>query len=120
MTREMMKRVRECTQESLELVRFANPKARKYPSLDRVIEILEQNIPYREERPHIVSVSVSDYSKNNLIETARFIIIISGGKAFEITAYHDLKGRTQEEKEADKTATFPSGLFKIFHREITA
>ena len=53
-----------------------------------------------------------------MIETAYFRVDTADGKAFKITACKNLKGRTPEEKEDDKTAQFPSGLFNVFHDEI--
>lgn len=70
------------------------------------------------EKPVITDISVTEYHKNSIIETAYFKVNTADGRTFEITAYKNLKGRTPEEKEADRTATFPSGLFTIFHGEI--
>ena len=119
MTREMMKRIREKKQWAAELVQYANPKSRKRSSIERITELLSMHIPYRGEKPIITNVSVTEYHKNSIIEIAYFRVDTADGKAFKITACKELKGRTPEEKEADKTATFPGGLFNIFHDEIT-
>ncbi len=118
MKKEMLELVKDSKQRAAELVRFANPKSKTRPSIERVIEILLRSIPYCEEKPVITNFSVTEYHKNSLIKVARFKVETVEGKVFEISAYQHLKGRTQEEKEADKTATFPSGLFNIFHKEI--
>lgn len=118
MTREMLKMVKESKQRAAELVRFANPKSKNRPSVERVTEILSNNIPYCGEKPVITNISVTEYHKNNIIKSAHFMVETANGKVFKISAYQHLKGRTQEEKEADKSATFPSGLFNIFHFEI--
>lgn len=118
MTRETMKRIKESKQRAAELVRYANPKSRKRPTMERITEIMERNIPYCGQKPIITNISVTEYHKNNIIETAYFRVDTTDGKAFKITAYKNLKGRTPEKKEADKTAEFPSGLFNIFHEEI--
>lgn len=120
MTREMMKRIKESKQRAAELVQYANPKSRKRSTIERITELLSRHIPYSGEKPVITSVSVMEYHKNSIIETACFRVDTEDGRAFKITACKNLKGRTPEEKEADKTATFPSGLFNVFHDEITA
>lgn len=120
MTRETMKRIKESKQRAAELVRYANPKSRKRPTMEHITEIMERNIPYCGEKPVITNIRVMEYHKNSIIETAYFRVDTADGKAFKITACKNLKGRTPEEKEADKTAQFPSGLFNIFHDEITA
>lgn len=119
MTREMMKRVKESKQRAAELIQYANPKSRRRSTIERITELLSGHIPYSGEKPVITSVSVMEYHRNDIIESAHFKVETAEGKAFKITAYKDLKGRTPEEKEADKTAEFPSGLFNIFHDEIT-
>lgn len=119
MTREIMKRIKESKERAAELVQYANPKSRKRPTMKRITEIMERNIPYCGQKPIITNISVTEYHKNNIIETAYFRVDTADGKAFKITACKNLMGRTPEEKEADKTETFPSGLFNIFHDEIT-
>lgn len=119
MTREMQKMIMESKQQAAELIRFANPKSKNTSSIGRVTEILSNNIPYcNGEKPVITNISVSRYSKNRIIKSAQFRVKTADGKVFKIDAYQNLTGRTQEEKEADKTATFPSGLFNIFYSEI--
>lgn len=118
MTREMMNRIKERKQRAAELVQYANPKSRKRPTMERIIEIMEWHIPYCGEKPVITDISVTEYHKNSIIEVAYFKANTADGRTFEITAYKNLKGRTPEEKEADRTATFPSGLFTIFYKEI--
>jgi len=120
MTREMQQLVKKTKLDSAELVRYANPKSKTIPSLERITEILSGNIPYRfcEGKPTITNIRVTEYHRNHIIKTARFKVETSNNRTFEITAYQHLTGRTPEEKEADKTADFPSGLFKIFHKEI--
>lgn len=120
MTREMLKMVKENKQRAAELVRYANPKSKKKPSIESVTEILLASIPYNysEGKPVIVKFSVIRWNVNRLIRSAKFQIETLNGKTWEIDAYENLTGRTPEEKEADKVATFPSGLFRIFHKEI--
>jgi hypothetical protein len=118
MNREMQKMIKASKQRAAELVRYANPRSKSKPSVECVTEILLGSIPYCQERPIISSFAVTRYNRNCLIRSARFQVEITNGKAWEIDAYEHLKGRTPEEKERDKTATFPSGLFNIFHSEI--
>ena len=118
MTREMQKRIKESKQRAAELVRYANPKSKINPSLEAVTKILLMSIPYRTIKPVITKVEVIRYSQNPIIKCAYFRVETADDKAFEISVYQYLTGRTKEEKEADKTATFPSGLFNIFHDEI--
>lgn len=120
MTREMMKQIKERKERAAELTRYANPKSKNRPTAERITEILAMHIPYRGEKPTIAAINVTEYHKNSLIETVRIRVDTADGKAFIITAYNHLKGRTPEEKVADKTATFPSGLFVIFHDEVKA
>lgn len=121
MTREMMKRIREHKAEAALLVRYANPKSKSKPTAKEVLAILYRHIPYcGTVRPVINSFSVTRFNRNAIIKSAYFVVELDNGKSYEISAYEDLKGRTPEEKEADKTAEFPSGLFTIFHTEITA
>lgn len=119
MTRETMKRIRESKARAALLVRYANPKSKSKPTEKEVLEILSRNIPYcGTVRPVIEKFTVTEFHRNPIIKTARYIVELDNGKRYKITAYENLKGRTPEEKEADKTATFPSGLFNIFHDEI--
>ena len=121
MTREMMKRIRERKQEAAELVRYATPRTGRihnWPSKEHVAEILIQHIPYMTERPTITDFRVLYYNRNRIIKSAKYRVETSDGKAWEIDAYENLTGRTPQQKEEDKTADFPSGLFKIFHEEI--
>jgi hypothetical protein len=120
MNREMQRRIRERKQEAAELIRYANVKSKTHPTIERVTEIISQHIPYSGEKPSITSIEVIECHKNDIIRSAYFKVVVSNGKAFKISAYQNLKGRTQIEKEADKTETFPSGLFNIFHDEIRA
>lgn len=88
---------------------------------EQVLEVLYRHIPYAGTvRPTIKSFTVSEFNRNAIIRSARFIVDLDNGKSYKITAYEDLKGRTPEQREADKTAQFPSGLFTIFHDEIKA
>ena len=119
MNREQMKRIRESKAEATLLVRYANAKSRNKPTAEQVLEVLKRHIPYCGTiRPAIEKFVVTYYNANAVIKTARFRVELDNGKAWEITAYQNFKGRTPEEREADKTATFPSGLFNIFHDEI--
>lgn len=118
MKRDMQEAIKKSKQEASELIKYANPKSRNRPSLERVTDIVSRRIPYRLDKPIITSISITSYSRNNLIKTARFKVETAAGKVFEISAYQYLTGRTQEQKEEDKTATFPSGLFNIFHSVI--
>ena len=114
MTREMQMRIKERKHEAAELVRYANPRSKKRPSLEWVTKVLSSHIPYGSVKPVITNISVIEYSKNPIIKFACFRVETDIGRVFEVRAYQNLKGRTQEEKEADKAADFPSGLFKIF------
>lgn len=121
MTREMMNRIKTKKQEAAELVRYANPKSKTRPTIERVTELMIGHIPYAysEGKPVITNIEIKEYHMNCIIKTARFIVTLENGKVWEISVYQHLKGRTAEEKEADKTATFPSGLFNIFHDDVT-
>lgn len=119
MTREMMKRIRRAKEESSLLVRYANPKSKCKPTEEQVLSILYHHIPCCGAiRPIIKKFTVYNFSRNSLLKSAYFIVELDNGKSYKISAYENLKGRTPEQKEADKTATFPSGLFTIFHDEI--
>ena len=119
MTREMQRRIKEEKEASSILVRYANPMSKKRPTFDQVKEILSRHIPYCGGMvPAIVSFEISQFNRNAIIKSARFIVTVENGKKYKITAYEELTGRTPEQKEADKKAQFPSGLFKIFHDEI--
>lgn len=112
--------VKESKQRAAELVRYANPKSRSKPPIERVTEILLGSIPYNysEGKPVIKSFSVTRWNINRIIKSAQFRVKTSNCKTWAIDAYEQLTGRTSEEKEADKNATFPSGLFNIFHTQI--
>jgi hypothetical protein len=122
MKKEMMQLIKQSKQEAATLVRFANPHTQhhtKYlPTAARITEILLRHIPYGTEKPVITGFRVSEFHSNALIKTARFIVTLANGDTYEITAYQHMKGRTAEEKEADKKVTFPSGLFNVFHTKI--
>lgn len=117
----MMKRIKQNKENAALLVRYANPKSKSKPTDEQVLEILYRHIPYCGTiRPIIKYFTVSRFNRNKIIKSAYFVVELDNGKSYEISAYQDLKGRTPEEKEADKTAEFPSGLFTIFHTEIKA
>lgn len=119
MTREMQQRIKKAKENAAILVRYANPKSKSKPTVETVLEILHRHIPYcGTVRPVITNFTVSEFHRNTIIKSARFIVKLDNGKSYEITAYEDLKGRTPEQREEDKTATYPSGLFTIFHTEI--
>jgi hypothetical protein len=118
MTREMLRMVKENKERAAELVRYANPRSKSKPSVERITELLQVHIPYKTDRPVVTSFSVIRWNRNPIIRSAQYKVETADGKVWRIDAYEHLKGRTLEEKEADKTATFPSGLFNIFHSEI--
>lgn len=119
MTRKMMKLVKQAKENAALLVRYANPKSKSKPTEEEVLEILYRHIPYcGTVRPIIKSFTVSRFNRNKIIKCAYFVVELDNSKAYEISAYQNLTGRTPEEKEADKTAVYPSGLFTIFHTEI--
>ena len=119
MTREMQRRIREVKEASAILVRYANPRSKKRPAYEQVKEILSRHIPYSGGMvPGIVSFEISQFNSNAIIKSAHFIVAVENGKKYKISAYEDLTGRTPEQKEEDKKAQFPSGLFRIFHDEI--
>lgn len=121
MTREMQKSIKERKAEAALLVRYANPKSKSKPTAGQVLEVLKRHIPYRGTvRPVITKFTVSEFNRNPIQRSAHFLVELDNGKQWDISAYESLRGRTPEEKEADKSATFPSGLFKIFHDEIKA
>lgn len=121
MTREMQKAIKERKAEAALLVRYANPKSKSKPTAEQVLEVLKRHIPYCGTiRPIIEKFTVSEFNRNPIQRSAHFLVELDNGKQWDISAYESLKGRTPEEKEADKTATFPSGLFTIFHDEIKA
>lgn len=120
MTRDMMKRIKKNKENAALLVRYANPKSKSKPTEEEVLEILYRHIPYCGTRPAIKSFTVSRFNRNKIIKCAYFVVELDNGKTYEISAYQDLKGRTPEQKEEDKTAEYPSGLFTIFHTEIKA
>ena len=114
----MQNMIKANKQRAIELVRFANPKSRIRPTVECVMEILSMYLPYGKDKPVITNMSVIEYHKNNIIKSAYFRVETASGRVFKISAYQNLTGRTQQQKEEDKTATFPSGLFNIFHDEI--
>lgn len=119
MTREMQALVKRAKEQAAVLVRYANPRSKSKPMLDQVKNILSRHIPYcNGVVPAIVSFEVSEFHRNSIIRSAYFIVAVENGKKYEISAYEHLTGRTPEQREADKTADFPSGLFTIFHDEI--
>lgn len=119
MKMEMLKRVKEVRQEAAELVRYANPRSRIRPTYEWVVEKMVRHIPYGcGARPVIKSVTVKSYECNRIIKTARFLVETESRGTWEITAYEDRVARTPAEREADKEASFPSGLFKIFHDKV--
>ena len=121
MTREKQAFIRQHKANAATLIRYANPKSRKKPTLEEVRAILNRQIPFvpLTEKPTITSITVTGYSKNSIIKSARFEIQLDNGKMYKITAFEDVKDvRTQEEKELDRLADYPSGMFKIFRDEI--
>ena len=119
MTREMQKSIKRAKEQAAILVRYANPRSKSKPTFEQVKEILSRHIPYcGGVVPAIVSVEISEFHRNSIIKSAYFIVTVENGKKYKISAYENLTGRTPEQKEADKTADFPSGLFRIFHDEI--
>ena len=117
-TQETMKMVKERKQQAAELIRFANPKSRIRPSVERVIQVVSGKIPYKTSIPCVTSVTATYYSKNSLIETARLRVETAFHGAWEVTAYKNLVGRSEQERQADSVADFPSGLFKVFADKI--
>lgn len=121
MTREMQKAIKERKAEAALLVRYANPKSKSKPTVEQVLEVLKRHIPYCGTiRPAIEKFTVTEFNRNPIQRSAHFLVELDNGKQWDISVYENLKGRTPEEKEADKTTTFPSGLFNIFHDEIKA
>lgn len=116
----MMKRIKERKLEAKKLVQYANPKSRSKINEAELMEILKKHIPYKfsEGKPEIKNVAIEKFNRNSIIKSAYFIIELSNGAKWKISAYDNLKGRSEEVKERDKNATFPSGLFRIFHDEI--
>lgn len=115
MTREMMNNIKRAKEQAKLLVRYANPKSKSKPTEQQVLEILHRHIPYcGTVRPTIEKFTVSRFSRNEIIRSAYFVVELDNGEKYEISAYEDLKGRTPEEREADKIADYPSGLFTIF------
>lgn len=119
MTREMMNNIKRAKEQAKLLVRYANPKSKSKPTEQQVLEILHRHIPYCVAVRHAIEkFTVSRFSRNEIIRSAYFIVELDNGEKYEISAYENLKGRTLEEREADKTANYPSGLFTIFHSKI--
>lgn len=105
MTRDMIKRIKKNKENAALLVRYANPKSKSKPTEEEVLEILYRHIPYCGTiRPVIKSFTVSRFNRNKIIKCAYFVVELDNGKTYEISAYQDLKGRTPEQKEEDKTA----------------
>lgn len=118
-TKETMKLVKERKQQSADLIRYANPKSRTRPCLERVVQIVGDKIPYKGiTRPVVTNTIVTYYSCNSLIKTARFRVETAFHGAWEITAYQHRRGQSKEERQADNNSTFPSGLFTIFADKI--
>ena len=122
MQKVIISKIAAIKKEAAELVRFANPKtrAKTMPTVTRVFEILEKKIPYRssEKRPAIMSIKDTKYHANKIQKSATIIVEASDGKTYEFTAYQSLIPQSQEEREADKKAAFPRGLFKIFRKVV--
>ena len=119
MTREMQRMIKRAKENAAILVRYANPRSKSKPAFEQVKEILSRHIPYCDGViPAIVSVEIAEFHRNSIIKSAYFVVTVENGKKYKISAYENLTGRTPEQKEADKNADFPSGLFKIFHDEI--
>lgn len=118
MKKEMIKQVKRAKENAAILVRYANPKSKSKPTEEQVLSILYRHIPYGTVRPTIKNFTVARFSRNRIIRCAYFVVELDNGKKYKISAYEDLKGRTPEQKEEDKTAQFPSGLFTIFHEEM--
>jgi hypothetical protein len=118
MNRRIIALVKRNKEKAKTLVRYANPRTRKRPSVDEVKAILQERIPYdfggeKPTVPPILDIRVKSYSANSIQKSAHIIVTTSHG-AFEFSAYQHLVGRTPEEIEADKQTSFPSGLFTIF------
>jgi hypothetical protein len=118
MTKNMIAMCKKNRQEAVELIQYANPKSKSRPTIERVTEILNGRVLYSGKKPEIISIIVKRYNRNSIIRSAQFTVTTSEGRTFTIDAYQHLKGRTQEEKEADKVATFPSLLFNTFSTEV--
>lgn len=123
MTREMQARIREVTKEAKALVDFANPKARTKINPLYVKWLLSRHIPYAAtNKPEVMEFDCIRFTSNPLVSVAEYRVKTINNGTWQIAAYYDKTGRTPEQKQDDKTAMFPSGLFKIFHTrlEITA
>ena len=117
--KEILQIIKERKQQTSDLVRYANPKSRTRPCIERVIQIVSDKIPYSGiTRPVVTGATTTYYSRNSLIKTARFRVETAFHGAWEVTAYQHLKGRSNEERQADNNSTFPSGLFTIFTNKI--
>jgi hypothetical protein len=113
--KEILQLIKERKQQTSDLVRYANPKSKTRPCIERVLQIVSAKIPYKGlTRPVVTSAAVTYYSRNQIIKTARFRVETAFHGAWEISAYQHLKGRSKEERQADNNSTFPSGLFTIF------
>lgn len=116
MTREMQARIREVTKEAKALVDFANPKARTKINPLYVKWLLSRHIPYAAtNKPEILDFERILFTSNSLVSHVEYRVKTVNNGTWQIDAYYDKKGRTPEQKQDDKTAMFPSGLFKIFH-----
>jgi len=119
MNRKTQQLIRECKAEAAEIIRYANPKSRIKPAIEHITEILTMHVPYSGRiKPIIENIEVVRYTRNDLIKTAIINVSLDNGKRYRISAYQELKGRSPELREQDKTAMFPSGLFRIYHDEI--
>lgn len=121
MTRETQRLIKQNKEEADQLIRWANPRSKTHPRFNEVIQILQRHIPYYGiVKPVVVDLMVKSYNINKIQKSAHFIVRLEDHREFDISVYQNLVGRTPEEKESDKTADFPSGLFNIFHDEIKA
>jgi hypothetical protein len=115
-----MRLCKKYREEAKTLVKYANPLSRTKPADERVLTILKKKIPHGfGEQVIIEHFDVVEFSRNRLIKCARFNVYLDNGKVWEITAYERLVGRTLEEREEDKTRTFPSDFFNTFYTDIT-
>jgi len=115
MKRDMLQLVAETKRKANKLIRYANPRSKARPTIEEVKKIIQRNIPYKRSgaRPVIEEIIVREYHKNPIQKSAHFFVITDIG-IFEISVYERIGAQPAEEKECDKTETFPSGLFKIF------
>lgn len=121
MTRSMQRLIKEKKEERAKLIQLANPRSRKRISEAEAIQILKRHIPYISyagTSNEIEKFEIKSYNKNSIQKSARFIVYTKDERIFEISVYQSLRPQSKEEKEADRTATFPSGLFGIYHDQI--